>query len=64
MAGRKRRHQLVLSVLLLPVGGGEDDIDIGAGVLGLGGGGVPGPGHGGGVVVRGGSAGHLWLVSQ
>ena len=50
MAGRKRRHQLVLSVLLLPVGGGEDDIDIGAGVLGLGGGGVPGPGHGGGVV--------------
>ena len=60
MAGRKRRHQLVLSVLLLPVGGGEDDIDIGAGVLGLGGGGVQGPGHGGGVVVRWSS----WLVSQ
>ena len=48
MAGRKSRYQLVLSVLLLPVGGGEDDIDIGAGVLGLGGGGVAGPGHGGG----------------
>ena len=42
MAGRKSRYQLVLSVLLLPVGGGEDDIDIGAGVLGLGGGGVQG----------------------
>ena len=27
MAGRKSRYQLVLSVLLLPVGGGEDDID-------------------------------------
>ena len=42
----------MLSVLLLPGGGGEDDIDIGGGllVLGLGGGGVPGPGHGGGVV--------------
>ena len=50
MAGRKSRYQLVLSVLLLPVGGGEDDIDIGAGVLGLGDGGVHGPGHGGGVV--------------
>ena len=38
------------SVLLRPVGGGEDDIDIGGGllVLGLGGGGVPEPGHGGG----------------
>ena len=48
MAGRKSGHQLFLSVLLLPVGGGEDDIDIGAGVLGLGGGGVAGPGHGGG----------------
>ena len=40
----------MLSVLLLPVGDGEDDIDIGAGVLGLGDGGVHGPGHGGGVV--------------
>ena len=60
MAGRKSGHQLFLSVLLLPVGGGEDDIDIGAGVLGLGGGGVAGPGHGGGVVVRWSS----WLVSQ
>ena len=63
MAGRKSRHQLVLSVLLLPVGGGEDDIDIGAGVLGLGGGGVAGPGHGGGGGpwrVRWSS----WLVSQ
>ena len=43
----------MLSVLLLPVGDGEDDIDIGAGVLGLGvggGRGVHGPGHGGGVV--------------
>ena len=39
-----------MSVLLLPVGDGEDDIDIGAGVLGLGDGGVHGPGHGGGVV--------------
>ena len=37
-----------MSVLLLPVGGGEDDIDIGAGVLGLDRGGVAGPGHGGG----------------
>ena len=27
MAGRKSGHQLFLSVLLLPVGGGEDDID-------------------------------------
>ena len=27
VAGRKSRYQLVLSVLLLPVGGGEDDID-------------------------------------
>ena len=52
----------MLSVLLLPGGGGEDDIDIGGGVLVLGG--VLGPGHGGVVVVRGGSAGHLWLVSQ
>ena len=43
----------MLSVLLLPGGGGEDDIDIGGGVLVLGG--VLGPGHGGGVVVRGGS---------
>ena len=59
-AGRKCGHQLVLSVLLLPGGDGEDDIDIGGGVLVLGV--VPGPGHGGGVVVRGGSAGHLWLV--
>ena len=34
----------MLSVLLLPGGGGEDDIDIGGGllVLGLGGGGVQG----------------------
>ena len=40
----------MLSVLLLPGGGGEDDIDIGGGVLSLGGGGVAGPGHGGGVV--------------
>ena len=40
----------MLSVLLLPVGDGEDDIDIGEGVLGLGDGGVHGPGHGGGVV--------------
>ena len=61
-AGRKCGHQLVLSVLLLPGGDGEDDIDIGVGVLVLVLGGVPGPGHGGGVVVRGGSAGHLWLV--
>ena len=40
----------MLSVLLLPGGDGEDDIDIGGGllVLGLGGGGVPEPGHGGG----------------
>ena len=52
----------MLSVLLLPGGGGEDDIDIGGGVLVLGG--VLGPGHGGVVVVRGGSAGHLWLLSQ
>ena len=52
----------MLSVLLLPGGDGEDDIDIGEGVLVLGV--VLGPGHGGGVVVRGGSAGHLWLVSQ
>ena len=61
-AGRKCGHQLVLSVLLLPGGGGEDDIDIGGGVLVLGV--VHGAGHGGGVVVRGRSAGHLWLVSQ
>ena len=39
-----------MSVLLLPGGDGEDDIDIGGGVLSLGGGGVAGPGHGGGVV--------------
>ena len=39
-------------MLLLPGGGGEDDIDIGGGllVLGLGDGGIHGPGHGGGVV--------------
>ena len=37
-----------MSVLLLPGGGGEDDIDIGGGVLILGG--VARPGHGGGVV--------------
>ena len=37
-----------MSVLLLPGGGGEDDIDIGGGILILGG--VARPGHGGGVV--------------
>ena len=35
-AGRKCGHQLVLSVLQLPGGGGEDDIDIGGGLLVLG----------------------------
>ena len=37
-----------MSVLLLPGGGGEDDIDIGGGILILGS--VARPGHGGGVV--------------